>query len=138
MIETDIYDQALVIISVWSSKCPEKKFFGMALADFEKAVAPSGAARTELTQLDTRRAEVLESRNRADRVTRRSVLRVVNGVKGDPEEGEDSELLADMGYVPHTARSSIVSAARKLKSAAREAEKAKENRESKETKEVTQ
>lgn len=129
MIETDIYDQALVIISVWSSKCPEKKFFGMALVDFQNAVAPSGTARTELSQLEARRADALQNRNKADRITRRSVLRVVNGVKGDPEEGEDSELLADMGYLPHTARSSIVSAARKMKTAAREAEKARESKE---------
>ena len=41
------------------------------------------------------------------------MLRIVNAVKGDPDEGEDGDLLVAMGYMPHTARSSLMSAVRR-------------------------
>jgi hypothetical protein len=48
-------------------------------------------------------------------------------VKGDPDEGEDSELLAVMGYIPHTARTSIAALGRKqVARAAQQANAAKE------------
>ena len=101
------------MIRVWGHQRSTKTFFGMTLDVFSKIVAPSGEARAEIAELERRMREAVERRNEADRITRRAVLRVVNAVKGDPEEGEDSELLASMGYLPHTARSSIVSMARR-------------------------
>jgi hypothetical protein len=49
----------------------------------------------------------------ADRVTRRAIVRAVNGVKGDPDEGEDGDLLSAMGYMKHTVRSEVLSEARR-------------------------
>ncbi len=92
----------------------------MTLEEFEKLIAASGEARTELAELDARRRVVVARCEEADQITRRGILRIVNAVKGDAEEGEDSELLAAMGYLPHTARSSIVSAARKKKAGSKD------------------
>jgi hypothetical protein len=119
MTDNDIYEKALVVADMWGAQRPDKSFFGMTRDAFLNLIAPSGEARKELAQLDAQTRDALSRRDKADRITRRAVLRVVNGVKGDPEEGEDSELLASMGYLPHTARSSIISAARKYKSAAK-------------------
>ncbi len=127
MTDSDIYDKALVVADMWGSMRPNKSFFGMTRDDFAKKIFASGEARKELAQLDTQVRDALNRRDKADRIPRRVVLRVVNGVKGDPEEGEDSELLAAMGYLPHTARSSIVSAARKIKNAAKAADKTDED-----------
>ena len=119
MTDSDIYDKAVEIIDVWLSLRAHKSFFGMSSDDFSKKIAPSGEARKEIAQLEEQLREALKRRDKADVITRRAVLRVINGVKGDPEEGEDSELLARMGYLPHTARTSIVSAARRIKNAAK-------------------
>jgi hypothetical protein len=121
MVDLEIYEKALTVADAWASRRPDKMFFGMTLEDFRTRISPSGEARTELAALDTQMRELLKRRDKADEITRRAVLRVVNGVKGDPEEGEDSELLRVMGYIPHTARSSIISAARRSKSAAKAA-----------------
>lgn len=121
MTDLEIYEKALIVADAWASRCPDKMFFGMTLDDFRTKISPSGEARKELSALDTQQRETLKHRDKADEITRRAVLRVVNGVKGDPEEGEDSELLRSMGYIPHTARSSIISAARRSKSAAKAA-----------------
>jgi hypothetical protein len=113
----DVYMKALTVVKAWLAMRPTKTFFRMSLEDFQKTVAASGDARARIAQLEADlRAEVTR-RDDADKITRRTVLRVVNAVKGDPDEGEDGELLAAMGYVPHTARSSIISMGRKAKAA---------------------
>lgn len=110
---TDIYEKALVIISAWGAMRPGKTFFRQSLDDFTKIVAPSGEARQKLAELENLTKQALAQRDAADKITRRAVIRIVNGVKGDPDEGEDGELLARMGYLPHTARSSIIGLARR-------------------------
>jgi hypothetical protein len=110
---SDIYDKAVVVIKVWGSMRPAKTFFRFSLDGFTKHVAPSGEARVEIAELEARMRQALARRDEADRITRRAVLRIVNAVKGDPDEGEDGEVLAAMGYLPHTVRSSINSVARR-------------------------
>jgi hypothetical protein len=112
---TNIWEKATILRKAWARMRPTKSFFTMTLEEFEKLIAASGEARTELAELDARRRVVVARCEEADQITRRVVLRIVNGVKGDPEEGEDGELLAAMGYLPHTARSSIASMARRKK-----------------------
>ena len=118
---TDIYDKAVVVIRGWLSMRPEKKFFGMGTDDFSKVIEPSGAVRKEIKELEERLNDAVKRREEADRNTRRAVLRVINAIKGDAGEGEDSALLPAMGYMPHTARTSVAAAARKLNNAARAA-----------------
>jgi hypothetical protein len=129
MTDTDIYDKAVEILETWRTLRPGKKFFGMSADEFAETITASGEARKELDQLGVQISEVLSRRDKADIITRRAVLRVINGVKGDPEEGEDSQLLAAMGYLPHTAKSSLSGAARKLRSAAKAAAAIAEDKE---------
>ena len=114
----DIYVKAVVVLDAWADRRPNKTFFGMALDDFRKIVDRSAATRAELTVAEGQVREILKRREAADELTRRAVIRVVNGVKGDPTEGEDGDLLRVMGYVPHSARGSITSAARRSKAKA--------------------
>src|SRR5687767_14600282 len=109
----DIYEKALVLINAWNSRRPNKTFFRQSLQDFRTIVAPSGEARARLAELEALTQEALARRDEADKVTRRAVIRIVNAVKGDPDEGEDGELIAAMGYLPHTARSSLIGLARR-------------------------
>ena len=127
--DSDIYDKAVHIYDTWGSRCPDKKIFGMTRDEFGQKISASGEARKELEQLADQTAKALDRRDRADAITRREVVRVLNGVKGDPEEGEDSELLAAMGYLPHTAKSSLSGAARRLRNAAKAAATADEDKE---------
>lgn len=113
MSENDMYARALTIAAIWTRLRPKKKFYGMSVDEFRALIAPSGIQRARLESLKGQAQKTLAKRNEADRVTRRGVQRIVNAIKGDPEEGEDSDLLEPMGYVPHTARSSINSAARR-------------------------
>jgi hypothetical protein len=100
-------------MKVWRSKRPDKTFFRMSVEDFGKIIGPSGEAREALATLCASTQQALARRNEADSVTRRAVLRVVNAIKGDADEGEDSDLLAEMGYLPHTAKTGIISAGRR-------------------------
>jgi hypothetical protein len=127
---SDIYDKALVLISAWGAMRSGKTFFRQSLDDFTKIVAPSGEARQRLAELEALTQKALKQRDEADKITRRAVIRIVNAVKGDPDEGEDSELLARMGYLPHTARSSIIGLARR--SARKAADMLREGEEEKE------
>lgn len=129
MSESDIYEKAQTVVKAWESMRPNKAFFRMTLDDFRNVIAPSGEAREGLADLETQTQKALTRRTQADRITRRAVIRIVNGVKGDPDEGEDGELLRAMGYLPHTARSSITSMARRNASRAAKAAVTEEDEE---------
>jgi hypothetical protein len=127
MTQTDIYDKAVMAIKAWGSLRPTKTFFRQSLEDFTKLVTPSAEAREEITELEARMRKALERRDQADKITRRAVIRIVNAVKGDPDEGEDGELIAAMGYLPHTARASLIGLARRnARKAAQKAGEAEE------------
>lgn len=108
-----VHEKALLIISAWQHKCPDKAFFRMSLADFSAIVAPSAAARERIANLRAQLREAIKQCEDADRNIRRAIVRVVNGVKGDPDEGEDGDLLSAMGYMKHTVRAEILSDARR-------------------------
>jgi len=108
-----VQEKALLMIDAWRDRCADKTFFRMSLADFSAIVAPSGAARERVASLKAQLREAIKECEHADRVTRRAIVRVVNGVKGDPDEGEDGDLLSAMGYMKHTVRAKILSEARR-------------------------
>src|SRR5262245_21117715 len=108
-----IYERAMLMIGAWRDRCPGKAFFRMSLEDFLAIVAPSGAARERVANLKAQLREAIRQCEEADRITRRAIVRVVNAVKGDPDEGEDGDLLSAMGYMKHTVRSEILSDARR-------------------------
>jgi len=108
-----VHEKAMQMIGAWNGRCPDKPFFRMSLADFRVIVAPSGAARERIASLKAQLREAVKECEAADRVTRRAIVQVVNGVKGDPDEGEDGDLLSAMGYMKHTVRAEILSEARR-------------------------
>jgi hypothetical protein len=118
-----VHEKATLMISAWRDRCPDKAFFRMSLGDFSAIVAPSGAARERVARLKAELRQAMHQCEAADCMTRRAIVRVVNGVKGDPDEGEDGDLLSAMGYMKHSARSAVLSDARR-----RSARAAAENR----------
>lgn len=108
-----VHEKATLIISAWRDRCPDKTFFRMSLGNFSDIVSPSGVARERIASLKAQLREATKQCEEADRITRRAIVRVVNGVKGDPDEGEDGDLLSAMGYLKHTVRSVILGDARR-------------------------
>jgi hypothetical protein len=103
----DFYSRLSVVSKAWSTRRPNKKFGDFTHEDFLKAVEPSRVARVQVAELEKRLAEAIASRDEADSVSRRVLQRVVNAVRADGEDGEDSELYSAMGYVPRTVRNSL-------------------------------
>ena len=110
--DADVYARALTIIDAWDLHRPDKAFSRMTLEDFKKAIAPSGDARAEIAEAERLMRLAVKHRDAADTLLKKLLQRVVNAVKGDPDEGEDGELYAAMGYVPRTVRNSLQSVRR--------------------------
>jgi hypothetical protein len=109
----DLYEQITTIIKAWTLYRPTKSYGGLSLDDFKSLVAPSGDARADAAQYDAKAQEAKARCNDADKLSRKYVQRVVNGVKCDAEDGEDSEVYVAMGYVPRSVRNSLRSLRRK-------------------------
>ena len=71
----------------------------MTVEQFKAATAPSIAARAQNTQLRNQLTAALNARANADAASSAAVLRIVNGVKGDPDEGDNGQLYEAMGYI---------------------------------------
>ena len=94
------------MIDTWRKLRPTKQFAGMTVDQFEAKVKPSLDTRGQLSDL---RKQVTDSRlQRVDADSASMVLAqfVANSVKGDPTEGENSGLYAEMGYKPKSSRRS--------------------------------
>jgi hypothetical protein len=107
------------IITAWSTLAPAASFGGMTLAQFKAKVQPSFDARTALEAIEVQQTSAIDTRNTADVVTSATNQLVVNGVKGDPNYGDDSELYDTMGYVRKSARRSGLTKKNKASAAAK-------------------
>ena len=87
----------------------------MTLEQFKVRVKPSLDARNELSTARNTRISALTGRMVSDDESQKALLLVVNAIKGDPTEGEDSALYEACGYVPKSKRKSGLS--RKAKTA---------------------
>jgi hypothetical protein len=85
---------------------PRQGVLRLTLDQFREAVKPSVDVRVEIADLEGRLQAALARRDTSDTASSGIMRRVVNAVKGDPEEGEDGELYAAMGYVRKSERSS--------------------------------
>ena len=81
-----------------------KTFGGVTLAQFKTQVQPSFDTRAVLANLDLSMTNALNGRNGADAVSLPLVQKVVKGVVGDPDFGDDSNLYEDMGYIRKSER----------------------------------
>ena len=84
---------------VWSTLRPNSSFYGRTLEQFDAEVKPSLDARAELDAIDEHRAATAVRRDDADLVSTDLVDHIVNAIKAHPDEGEDGEVYAGLGYV---------------------------------------
>ena len=94
------------VISAWETLKPAKSYAGLTLAQFKDKVKPSFDARTAIVTLENQMSAAQNQRENADKSSLGATQLVVNAVKGDPEDGEDSELYEAMGYVRKSERNS--------------------------------
>lgn len=94
------------LISDWETLQPTKSFAGMTLEQFKIRVQPSLQTRTQLSALRNQATQSLTLRQQHDTSSQELVNRVVNAIKGDPDEGDDGPLYAALGYVPKSQRRS--------------------------------
>jgi hypothetical protein len=94
------------VLGAWSTARPSKSFGGMTLEQFRQTVQASIDVRKEIAMLDARRAALVVRRDDLDAAALDAAARAVHGVKGDPDEGEDGELYATMGFVRKSLRRS--------------------------------
>ena len=81
----------------------------MTLAQYKTKVPPSFDARAKIAALEDQLTSAQDARDSADAVTNDTNQKVVNGVKGDPNYGDDSDLYDAMGYVRKSERASGLS-----------------------------
>lgn len=105
-------------ITAWETLRPNKSFGGMTLEQFKARVLPSLAARTALAALSDQVQAAINQRDHADRTSLDEVQKMVKGVVGDPDEGDDGELYKALGYVPKSERKSGLSRPGNLKNKA--------------------
>ncbi len=111
----DIETKIAQTLEAWAELAPDKTFGGMTLAQFTAAVKPSVDARAAILHLESQMTDVHTRRETSDVQSLKSILLVVNAIRGDPTEGEDSALYEACGYVRKSARKSGLS--RKAKTA---------------------
>ena len=100
-------------LQAWSNLRPEKSFGGLTLDQCKEAVKASLDVRAEIAEAEGKLQSATARRVAVDEASMEIVRRVVNGVKADPEEGEDGQLYAAMGFVRKSHRSSGLTRRRK-------------------------
>lgn len=93
-------------VSAWRSLKPQKKFLGLTVDEFEAELKPCFDARAEIVDLEKKVAGARTRRDEVDAKGFELVTRLVNAIKSDVTEGEDSEMLEAMGYVIKSKRQS--------------------------------
>ena len=104
-VQKDVATRVAEVTEAWEKMRPHKAFFGMTLEQFRQAVRPFTDARAEIDDLEKRLSHAVSKREAASNPALETVQGVVSGVRGDPEEGQNGELYAAMGYVPKNQRS---------------------------------
>ncbi len=112
---TEIENKLNKAIQAWEDLAPAKSFAGMTLEQFKAKVDPSLAVRNSLKTANSQKMEAQTQREAHDGESLGALQLVVNSIKGDPTEGEDSALYQAFGYVRKSARKSGLS--RKTKTA---------------------
>ena len=78
----------------------------MTLVQYKNKVKPSFDARATMANLDAQMTAALDERDTADITTADANQKVVKGVIGDPNFGDNSDLYDAMGYVRKSDRAS--------------------------------
>lgn len=97
------------VITAWETLAPTKSFGGYALEQFKAKAQAMFDLQDQLGVLDSQLTDAEKRLETATQDSHDAALLVVNAVKGDPDNGEDSPLYAAMGYVRKSDRSSGLS-----------------------------
>jgi hypothetical protein len=93
------------VIQSWSSNGSGKSFFGHTLDQYREGTKPSFDIRVEIAETQKRLKGLMAKRDDADAAAMRLTQNIVNAVKADPTEGENSPMYSAMGYVRKSERS---------------------------------
>ena len=102
----DVAAKLTTILNAWKTLRPAKTFGGMTYDQFAARVQPSFDHRKAIMDLKLDLIGAQDRRDDADKESLRAVELVVNSVKGDPTEGDDSSLYETMGYIRKSDRKS--------------------------------
>jgi len=105
MVQKDLFTRVTEVIGAWEKLRPHKSFFGLTLDGFKLKAKPYLDARNAIVELDKQSAHEASKRDLAAPELQLALQGVVAAVRGDPEETENGELYARMGYVPRNQRS---------------------------------
>ena len=94
------------MLNAWAALAPAKSFGGMTLAQFQAVVQASKSARQRIVDLEEQTRQAIADRDAADEAFNAKAKLIVNGVRADPTEGEDSPLYAGLGYKTESNRKS--------------------------------
>jgi hypothetical protein len=106
MFQKDLLTRVIEVKGAWKKLRRNKSFFGLTFEEFELKAKPYLDAIDEIADLDEQKAHAASKRDQAAPDLALVVQGVVAAVCGDPEETQNGELYAAMGYTPKNQRSS--------------------------------
>ena len=92
---------------------PDTKFNNKDLADLTPLAEESRAARRELVEIDNLEAAGIARREAADTRALKMIEKIVNGIIGDENFGDDSALYEAFGFIRRSQRKSGLTRKRK-------------------------
>ena len=100
----DVAAKLTTMLTAWKALAPTQTFGGMTYEQFAAKVQPSFAGRKTIADLQLDLINAQTRRAAADKISLKAAELVVNGVKGDPTEGDNSALYEAMGYIRKSKR----------------------------------
>ncbi len=100
----DLIQRVDRIAQGWEKLRPGKKFSGLTVLQFKEAAEASRQARVVIKELEASLQGAKKRCKLADAELQKVERRVVLSVRGDEEDGEDSALFGEMGFVPRSQR----------------------------------
>jgi hypothetical protein len=94
------------VVQSWRSLRPQKKFLNLTVEEAEKELKPCHDARGEIGDLDQKLIKARNRRDKLDAEGLKFVTHLVNAIKSDETEGEESALPEAIGYVIPSKRKS--------------------------------
>ena len=91
-------------VQAWERLRPERQFSGLTVTQYKGAADASRRARQDIKELEASLQGAKKRLKLADAELLKVERRVVLSVRGDGEDGEDSVLYGEMGFVPRSQR----------------------------------
>jgi hypothetical protein len=89
-----------LFVTAWNQLAAEESFGGMTLAQFTAATEAAMVAREDIANAKALLSSLVGQRVLADVELRKALKLVANGVRGNPQYGDNGTLYRAMGFVP--------------------------------------